>query len=136
MKARESVVRLKRFQVEERRRQVAQIEGMITEFLRMSGDLDLQITAEQERTGIHDVTHFAYSTFAKAARQRRDNLKASAEELRAQQELARSGLAVAEEELQKLELLAERDLERDRVPQGTAEEPLAASAGRGRSSAA
>src|SRR5689334_14036135 len=67
MKSRESVVRLKRFQVEEKRRQVAQIDSMIAEFNRMSAELDVQINAEQERTGIRDTTHFAYSTFAKAA---------------------------------------------------------------------
>src|SRR5262249_9257776 len=32
MKSRETLIRLKKFQVEERRRRVAQIEGMISEF--------------------------------------------------------------------------------------------------------
>jgi flagellar export protein FliJ len=109
MKSRESVVRLKRFQVEEKRRQVAQIDSMIAEFNRMSAELDVQINAEQERTGIRDTNHFAYSTFAKAAMQRRDNLRASADELRVQREAAQDGLVEAEEELTKLEALAERD---------------------------
>jgi flagellar export protein FliJ len=115
MKSRDSVVRLKRFQVEEKRRQVAQIDGMVAEFMRMSTELDNQIRAEEERTGIHDTGHFAYSTFAKAAMQRRDNLRASADELRAQRDVARQGLAVAEEELQKLEAIAERDHDRERI---------------------
>ena len=109
MKSRESVVRLKRFQVEEKRRQVAQIDMMVAEFNRMSAELDVQINAEQERTGIRDTSHFAYSTFAKAAIQRRDNLRASADELRMQREAAQDGLVEAEEELTKLEALAERD---------------------------
>ncbi len=82
MKSRESVIRLKRFHVEEKRRQVAQIETMIAEFERMAKDLDDQIHAEQERSGIRDANHFAYPTFAKAATQRRDNLSASADELK------------------------------------------------------
>jgi flagellar export protein FliJ len=118
MKSRESVVRLKRFQVEEKRRHVEQIDGMVAEFMRMSAELDVQITAEQERTGIRDTAHFAYSTFAKAAIQRRDNLLASAEELRIQREVAQSVLAGAEEELTKLELIVERDLERERHEAG------------------
>jgi len=109
MKSRESVVRLKRFQVEERRRQVGQIDTMVAEFNRMSAELDVQINAEQERTGIRDISHFAYSTFAKAAIQRRDNLRASADELRTQREAAQDLLVEAEEELTKLEALAERD---------------------------
>ena len=114
MKSRESVVRLKRFQVEEKRRQVQQIEGMIAEFDRMSNELDMQISAEQERTGIFDASHFAYSTFARAAMQRRDNLKASADELRQQHDGALEELTAAEEELEKMELLAERDHGRER----------------------
>ena len=79
MKSREGLIRLKRFHVEEKRRQVAQIETMIAEFERMAKELDDQIVAEQERSGIRDAGHFAYPTFAKAAMQRRDNLLASAE---------------------------------------------------------
>ena len=109
MKSRESMVRLKRFQVEEKRRQVAQIEGMVAEFDRMSDELDMSIDAEQERTGIRDSSHFAYSTFARAAMQRRDNLKASAAELRGQRDAAVADLEAAEEELEKMEALAERD---------------------------
>lgn len=109
MKSRESVVRLKRFQVEEKRRQLAQIDGMVAEFDRMAGELNAQIEAEQERTGISDASHFAYSTFARAAMQRRDNLNASAAELRTQRDAAAADLEAAEEELQKMELLAERD---------------------------
>lgn len=113
MKSRDSVVRLKRFQVEEKRRQLAQIDGMIAEFERMSAELTAQIASEEGRTGITDIHHFAYSTFAKSAMQRRDNLKSSADELRAQRDLAAGGLDTAEEELQKLEALAERDHDRD-----------------------
>lgn len=109
MKSRESMVRLKRFQVEEKRRQVAQIEGMVADFDRMSDELSMHIDAEQERTGIRDASHFAYSTFARAAMARRDNLKASSGELRAQRDAAVADLEVAEEELAKMEAIAERD---------------------------
>ena len=47
MKSRDSLIRLKRFHVEEKRRQVAQIESMITEFERMAKELNDQILAEQ-----------------------------------------------------------------------------------------
>ncbi|MGB3718290.1 MAG: flagellar export protein FliJ [Proteobacteria bacterium] len=77
MKSRETSLRLKRFLAEEKRRKVADIEHMIREFEHMAQELDRQIQAEEERTGIRDKSHFAYSTFAKAAAQRRDNLRAS-----------------------------------------------------------
>src|SRR5215468_7387680 len=67
MKSRETLIRLKKFQVDEKRRKVVQIEGMIAEFDRMAADLDREITVEQDRAGIHDPAHFAYPTYAKAA---------------------------------------------------------------------
>ncbi len=124
MKSRESVVRLKRFQADEKRRQVTQIEAMIAEFERMARDLDDQIAAEQDRTGIHDVGHFAYPTFAKAAMQRRDNLLVSANELRGKLNRAQEELAEAVEELKKFELLVERDHDREKTVADAAEQEV------------
>ena len=109
MKSRDGQIRLKRFHVEEKRRRVAQIETMIAEFDRMAKDLDEQIRSEQERSGIHDAGHFAYPTFAKAAMQRRDNLNASAAELREQLAAAKAAFDEAAAELAKAEAIAERD---------------------------
>ena len=67
MKARESALRLKRFEADEMARKVADLEHMIREFEGMASDLDRQIRAEEERTGVKDPAHFAYSTFAKSA---------------------------------------------------------------------
>jgi hypothetical protein len=88
MKARESALRLKRFEADEKARKVADIEHMIREFEGMANDLDRQIKAEEDRTGIKDPAHFAYSTFAKSASHRRDNLRASADGLKVKLEAA------------------------------------------------
>ena len=122
MKSRETLIRLKKFQVDEKRRKVMQIEGMIAEFDRMAADLDREILAEQERAGIHDPAHFAYPTYAKAALNRRDNLKRSADELKGQLEDARAALGEAFEELKKVELLDERDQMREREAENAAEQ--------------
>ena len=110
MKSRDGVLRLKRFHVEEKRRQVAQIDLTVAEFERIAKDLDEQIRVEQEKSGIHDAGHFAYPTFAKAARQRRDNLMASTKELMGQRAAAQAELDAALAELNKLEAIAERDM--------------------------
>src|SRR5207244_1442542 len=114
MKSRETLIRLKKFQVDEKRRRVAQIEGMIAEFDRMGGDLDREIKSEQDRAGIHDPAHFAYPTYAKAAMTRRENLKHSADELKIQLDDAKAALGEAFEEMKKVELLDERDQMRER----------------------
>ena len=54
MKSRDTLIRLKRFQVEEKRRRVRQIETMVAEFTRMIGDLDREIANEEKRAGITD----------------------------------------------------------------------------------
>jgi flagellar export protein FliJ len=109
MKSRENLVQLKRFQVKEKSRQLAQLDMMIAEFERMAQELDAQIAAEEKKAGITDIAHFAYPTFAKAARQRRDNLLESRDGLEQQRAAARAALAEAETELEKAELLETRD---------------------------
>jgi hypothetical protein len=99
MKSREAALRLKRFEVDEKARKVSDLETMIRDFESMASDLDRQILAEEERTGVRDVTHFAYSTFAKSAAQRRDNLRSSAEELRKKLEAAQKDRDDALEQL-------------------------------------
>ena len=88
MKAREAALRTKRFEADENSRKVANLESMIADFNLMAADLDRQIQAEEDRTGIKDPSHFAYSTFAKSAAHRRNNLRASAAELTAKLESA------------------------------------------------
>ncbi len=122
MKSRDTLIRLKKFQVDEKRRKVAQIEAMIAEFDRMATDLEREIKVEQDRSGIHDPAHFAYPTYAKAAVARRENLKRSADELRVQLEDAKLALAEAFEELKKVELLDERDQMREREAEQAAEQ--------------
>jgi flagellar export protein FliJ len=117
MKSRDALIRLKRFEVEEKRRKVAAIEAMIGDFNHMALDLDRQIAIEQERAGISDVNHYAYPTFAKAAIQRRNNLAASAADLGAKLSAARDELDEAVEDLKKIELIEERDAERMRLEQ-------------------
>jgi flagellar export protein FliJ len=114
MKSRETLIRLKKFQVDEKRRRVAQIEGMIAEFERMANDLEREIKSEQDRAGIHDPAHFAYPTYAKATMVRRENLKRSADELRGQLDDAKAALGEAFEDMKKVELLDERDQMRER----------------------
>jgi flagellar protein FliJ len=114
MRSRDTLIRLKRFQVDEKRRRVAQTEAMIADFERMSTDLDREIANEEAKTGISDKAHFAYPTYAKAALARRDNIRQSVENLQRQLEEARAELQDAYEELKKVEILEDRENTRDR----------------------
>jgi flagellar export protein FliJ len=109
MKSRDTLIRLKRFQVEEKRRRVRQIETMMAEFSRMTVDLDREIAVEEKRAGITDPGHFAYPTYARAAMARRENLKSSIAELAGQIEDAKAAQEEAQAELQKFETLDGRE---------------------------
>ena len=95
MKSRESLVRLKEFQV--------------NEFERMTKDLESQIVVEEKKSGISDPNHFAYPTFAKAARQRADNLQVSIKELKVQEEALELALEEMQAEYARATALEERD---------------------------
>jgi hypothetical protein len=112
MKPRDTALRLKRFEASEKARKLASIETMILDFENMALDLARQIAAEEERTGIKDPAHFAYSTFAKAAALRRTNLQTSVADLKLKLDAARREHEEAVMELRKLEPIESRDHDR------------------------
>lgn len=109
MRSRETLLRLHRFRTEEKRRQVADIDGMIQDFMRKYDELDVQVKFEESRNGVTDPAHFNYSLSAKAARGRRDNLMRSIAELRDQLADAQAAQETEEQELRRVEMLAEKE---------------------------
>lgn len=109
MKAKTHALNSVQFEADEKKRKVRELEAMIDDFRQMVTNLDQQIISEQEKTGISDVNHFAYPTFAKAAIQRRDNLMVSVEELEGRLEQARLEMQEAAEELTRAEQLERRE---------------------------
>ena len=103
MKSRESALRAKRFEVAEKGRKAEDLLSMTRDFESMAADLERQIHAEEERTGVRDATHFSYSTFAKAAALRRDKLMVSVADLKSQLDAALAAHDVAREALAVLE---------------------------------
>ena len=121
MKSRDTLVRLKRFQAEEKRRRVVQLNAMIGEFTRMANELDREIGQEERRANIDDPNHFAYPTYARAARTRRDNILASIAELRGQLEEAEAQFKEASEDFAKAQSQEARDRGAERMVDVVAE---------------
>lgn len=115
MKSRDTLVRLKRFHVDEKRRRIIQLNAMLAEFTRMCGELDREIANEEQRANIDDPMHFAYPTYARAARTRRDNMIASIQELRGQLEEAEAVFEEAKAELAKAQGQESRDRSAERL---------------------
>lgn len=109
MRSRDTLLRLHRFRAEDKRRQTADIEAMIQDFVRKYDDLDAQVRFEEARNGVGDPTHFNYSLAARSAGSRRDNLLKSISELKDQLNDAQAALKDEEAELRKVELLVEKE---------------------------
>lgn len=105
-----------RFEYDDKRQQVSDLEMMIADFRRMANDLDHQIKIEQQAAGVSDVNHFAYPTFARAAITRRDNLRSSVGELEKRLDRARQEALEAFEQLKLSETAGDLEAQRQVRP--------------------
>ncbi len=108
MRSKDSMLRLHRFKVEDKRRQVSEIEFMITDMEAKVSEFYQQVELEEKQNGVSDVNHFNYSMTAKSIRVRADNIKKSVDDLAIQLSTAKADLEEEEAELRKIELLAQK----------------------------
>ncbi len=109
MRSRETLLRLHRFRTEDRRRQAADIDGMIQDLAKKYDELDSHVRFEESRNGVTDPANVNYSMAAKATRGRRDNLLKSISDLKDQKAAVLAQLADEEVELRKVEMLMEKE---------------------------
>ena len=109
MRSRDSLLRLNRFKVEDCRRQVSDMDMMISDLMRKHDDLDAHVKFEEQRTGVADPANVNYSMAAKSVRGRRDNILRTVAELRDQHEAMIDRLKDAEADLKKVEMLVEKE---------------------------
>lgn len=109
MRSRETLLRLHRFRTDDRRRQAADIDGMIQDLTRKYDELDSHVRFEESRNGATDPANVNYSMAAKATRGRRDNLLKSISDLKDQKAAVLAQLADEEVELRKVEMLMEKE---------------------------
>ena len=109
MRSRDSLLRLNRFKVEDCRRQVSDMDMMISDLMRKHDDLDNHVKFEEQRTGVSDPANVNYSMAAKSVRGRRDNILRTVAELRDQHEAMIERLKDAEADLRKVEMLMEKE---------------------------
>src|SRR6185369_8331451 len=98
-----SFINIKRAAVEQTRRKLSQIESLIHQFSLHAAELHGVVEAEEARVGIFDPKHLANPCYARAAGQRRDNLRSSIEDLRQQLRQLRIDHHYAVAELTKIE---------------------------------
>jgi hypothetical protein len=99
------LLRWKQLEVTRNAQKVTLLETMITDFDNMIAVLDRQIAAEEDCTRIKDTGHPAYSTFARAAAKRRQNLFISVVDIKSRLDAAKGELTEVTLELRDLKLI-------------------------------
>jgi len=112
MKRSDSLLRLKRFRVEEMKRQMATLDSMKRDAERKLADLDDSVVRERQRAGDSDIGRLAFPSFLRSIEVRRENLSATLKEIERERAIAQGELNVAFQDLKGLEFAAEQQARR------------------------
>ncbi|MBN9569583.1 MAG: flagellar FliJ family protein [Alphaproteobacteria bacterium] len=108
MKRADTMLRVKRFRVDELKRQIATLEAMHADLERKMADLDESVTRERQRANDSDIGRLAFPSFVRSIETRRDNLRVTLKELEREHADAQSALSSAFQDLKSFELAAEQ----------------------------
>lgn len=115
MKKRDSLIRYRQWQVDEQRRKLADLYAVAEDLDVQAKNLELTLANEQEKAKRASHLSFAYPGFAEQAIKRRENLKRTRDEINIQIETAKSELSEMYQELKKIEILDQRQEEREKA---------------------
>ncbi len=107
------IVRLHKWQVDEKRRQIAELEVMRSDLEKKLNKLDSDLKDEQKNVANSNVVDINYAGYAAAVMKRRENIEASITEVNVSIENMKDDLADAFKELKKYEIVEQRAVERE-----------------------
>ncbi len=110
-----TLIRLRTFELDQKRRRLAELEGMKARLEAAVDDLVDTVVKEQSIAARDEEVTFAYGAFAKAAIVRRKSLEASIAEVAQQVEAAADEVAIAYQDLKKLEVAQANRVARERA---------------------
>jgi flagellar export protein FliJ len=108
MKRRDSLLRLKRFRVDDLKRRMATLDGMKADMEKKLADLEESVARERQRAGDSDIGRLAFPSFLRSIDSRRENLRATLAELERERVQAQEDLTGAFQDLKSLELATEQ----------------------------
>lgn len=106
----EPLIRLARFKVEELQKQMAELDNSRRALTGQIERLEASVPEEQAAATASKEGFVAYGSYAQAVIKRKENIRASLEEVDVQSDALRERLSDAFQELKKFELLEERRL--------------------------
>ena len=108
----DTLLRLKRFRVDEMKRRIASIEAMKSDLQRKLADLDDNVAREKQRAGDSDIGRLAFPSFLRSIEARRENLRTTLKEIEREQATALADLSNAFQDLKSLEVATEQQAKR------------------------
>lgn len=121
MKGIESVIRLQKWQVDEKRRQVAGLEGLLMDLGQRAAALEREILKEQDVAADPNVA-FIYGDYARHAILRRETLQRSIAEAEVATSAARDELRELYQDMKRYEIARDRHLARKALAEKRAEQ--------------
>jgi len=109
MKGLDNLIRLHRWQLNEKRRHLVELERLTQHLAARIRELEVEIRNEQQVAGSSTEAAITYGDYARAAIGRREKLDASLAELQSQRVVAKEEVAEAYRELKKYELVKVRN---------------------------
>ena len=108
----DTLLRLKRFRVDEMKRRIASIDAMKADLERKLTDLDDNVVREKQRAGDSDIGRLAFPSFLRSIEARRENLRTTLKEIDREHAAAQIDLAAAFQDLKALEFATEQQARR------------------------
>src|SRR5579862_5967455 len=108
----DTLLRLKRFRVDETKRRMAAIDAMKADLERKLTDLDDNVTRERQRAGDSDIGRLAFPSFLRSIESRRENLRNTLQEIEREYQVAQANLSNAFQELKSLEVAMDQQAKR------------------------
>jgi flagellar export protein FliJ len=108
----DTLLRLKRFRVDEMKRRMASIEAMKSDLEKKLSDLDDNVTREKQRAGDSDIGRLAFPSFLKSIESRRENLRTTLKDIEREHAAAQADLGNAFQDLKSLEFATEQQAKR------------------------
>jgi flagellar export protein FliJ len=108
----DTLLRLKRFRVDEMKRRLAAIKAMQADVEKKLRDLNDNVTRERQRAGDSDIGRLAFPTFLRSIETRRENLQATLKNIAREHASAMNELTDAFQDLKSLEVAVEQQAHR------------------------
>jgi flagellar protein FliJ len=112
MKRQDTLIRLRRFRVDDFKRRMATLDGMKADVEKKLADLEDSVARERQRAGESDIGRLAFPSFLRSIEDRRENLRATHKDIERERVQCQADLAGAYQDLKSLEFANEQQEKR------------------------